>query len=177
MIKPIQKMYLYVIIFQSLAYALIFYIFETISTTDNPTKFMLFWVPVVFSVFVSFLLVRSLSKRIKKNGVKNLNYKNYIVSCVRKVSPPLLNKEEIRNEIKKDGVLDECTLVDEAEDQMKLIIKYSFFLTEIIYIDLKECELRLCSKPSVWYIYGPYGGGVQKIGYLESVVQNHYKKT
>lgn len=175
MIKPIHKMYLYVILFQSIAYALIFYIFETISTTDNPTRFMIFWIPVGFSVFISFWLVKSLIIRIKKNGVKDINYEEYIVSAVRDVAPPLLSKEDFRKEIKKDGILENCELVDEDENRMKLTVRYSVFLEEIIFIDFKKHELRLCAKPNVWYIYGPYGGGVQKLGYLESAIQDHYK--
>lgn len=176
MIKPIHKMYLYVILFQSIAYGLIFYIFETISTTDSPSRFMIFWVPVIFSVFVSFLLVRSLTTRIRKNGVKNINYKKYLVSCIRSVQPPLLNKQQIRKEIEKDDILDGCHLIDIDENLMKLEIPYSFFLKEIIYIDLEKRELKLCAIPNIWYIYGPYGGGIQKIGYLQSVIENHYNK-
>lgn len=174
--KPIYKMYLYVILFQCVAYGLIFYIFETISTTDNPTRFMIFWIPVFFSVFVSFLLVRSLTTRIRKNGVKNINYKSYIVSCVSTVTPPLLSKQQVKEEIEKDGILEDCQITDEGEHLMKLVIRYSFFLEEIIYIDFDTHELKLCAKPTIWYIYGPYGGGIQKIGYLQSVIENHYNK-
>jgi len=174
MIKPIYKMYIYVIFFQSLAYALIFYIFQTISTTDNPSRFMVFWIPVIFSVFVSFLLVRSMSKRIRRNGVKEINYKGYIVSCVRDVAPPLLSKEAFIKEIEKDDILVDCLLENESEHKMKLTITYSIFFKEFIFIDFKQHELKLCAKPNVWYIYGPYGAGIQKIGYLESVIQDHY---
>ncbi|GGE32629.1 hypothetical protein [Psychroflexus planctonicus] len=176
MVKPIYKMYLYVIVFQSIAYALIFYIFETISTTNNPTRFMIFWVPVVFSVFVSFLLVKSMITRIRRNGVKYINYKNYIVSATRNVTPPLLSKKDFRKEIEKDGILEDCSLTDIDEHRMKLSIQYSIFFKEYIFIDFEKNKLKLCAKPNVWYIYGPYGGGIQKLGYLESVIQDHYNK-
>ncbi|GGE21820.1 hypothetical protein [Psychroflexus salis] len=176
MIKPIYKMYFNVIVVQSILYALVFFIFETISTTNNPTRFMIFWVPVIFSVFVSLLLVKSMITRIKRNGVQEINYKNYIVSVVRNVTPPLLNKDEFRKEIEKDDILNNCNLTEIDQNRMQLIIPYSIFLTEIIFIDFEKHELKLCAKPSIWYIYGPYGGGVQKIGYLESVIQDHYKK-
>lgn len=174
MIKPIHKMYVYVILFQALAYALIFYIFETISKTDQPTRFMIFWIPVALSVFVSYWLVKAMSNRIKINGVKKINYKQYIVSGIRKVQPPLRSMAELKKEIEKDGILTDCILEEESEHVLKLTIRYSFFLEEIIYIDFEQHQLRLCAKPSIWYIYGPYGGGIQKLGYLESIIQNHY---
>lgn len=175
-VKPIFKMYLRVIIVQFILYASIFYVFESISTTNNPTRFVIFWIPAIFSVFVSILLVRSLVNRIRNNGVKQINYEKYIVSVIRKVTPPLLTKEDFKKEIEKDHILNNCDLTEVGKYRLKLIIPYSIFFKEIIFIDFEKHELKLCAEPSIWYIYGPYGGGVQKIGYLESVIQDHYKK-
>lgn len=168
--KPIFKLFLIVFLSQLVVYGFIFYFFESISTTGYPTKFRVLIIPAIFSTFFAIWMISSFKKRIRKRGVTSYDFKNYL-NLAEFVFEPQYTPKELIEKLKKDELLSKFK-IDSEGNIVKIHIPYSIFLKEIIHIDFDTNTMRIIAKPRFLVIYAPFGGSLQKFGYLECVLED-----
>lgn len=170
--KPITKLFFIVLISQLLFYSAIFYSFESISTTGYPTQDKVIILPLIISSFFTIWMITAFKKRVQKKGAKSLNFKNYL-NLAESDFEPACTPDSLISLIKEDELLKRYNIVHEG-NEVKLYIRYSIFFTEIVHIDFNTSIIRIISKPRFLAIYAPFGGSIQKLGYLECVLEEKH---
>jgi hypothetical protein len=170
--KPVVKLFLIVLIGQLVFYSAIFYSFESISTTGYPTKSKVIILPLIIGTFFSTWMITAFKKRVRKKGARNLNFRNYL-NLAESVFEPACTPDSLISLIKDDELLKRYRIEHEG-NEIKLYIRYSIFFTEMVHVDFDTNVIRIIAKPRFLAIYAPFGGSIQKLGYLECVLEEKH---
>ncbi|MGM0635880.1 MAG: hypothetical protein ACQESK_07410 [Bacteroidota bacterium] len=167
--KPTHRLILIVFIVQLVFYGSIFYTFETISTTGAPNRYNVVITPLIFTIILTWLLFSTYKSRVRKKGVVKLNNKNLLVGARSELNFKK-NKNQFFKEIKEDHFFRDCHFI-EKNMSIEVVVFYPFGLKEYILVDFENEVISLCSKPNFFQIYGPFGTGIRKMGYVEYMVE------
>lgn len=170
--KPILQLFFIVLLSQLLFYSAIFYSFESISTNGYPTKDRVIILPLIISGFFAIWMITAFKKRVQKKGAKSFNFRNYL-NLAESDFEPACTPESLITLIKEDELLKRYKIEHEG-NEVKIHIRYSIFFTEIVYIDFDTSIIRIIAKPRFLAIYAPFGGSIQKLGYLECLLEEKH---
>lgn len=170
--KPVIKLFFIVVISQLVFYSAIFYSFESISTTGYPTQDKVIILPLIISSFFAIWMIRAYKIRVRKKGAKALNFRNYL-NLAESAFEPACTPNSLISLIKEDELLKRYR-IEHHGSEIKLYIQYSIFFTEIVHIDFDSSVIRIIAKPRFLAIYAPFGGSIQKLGYLECVLEEKH---
>lgn len=170
--KPLVKLLFIILIGQLIFYSAIFYSFESISTTGYPTKSKVIILPLILASFFTFWMISAFKKRVRKKGASSLSFRNYLnlaespfkAACTPDALVKLIKDDELLQHFK----------IEHNKNELKIFINYSFFLTEVVHIDFDTSIIRIIAKPSFLAIYAPFGGSIQKLGYLECILEEKH---